>query len=113
MTKHLLTAGQSRLLDLIEELGFGRIEQLSIHDGEPCYDRSPRIVEEIKLGSMAERRPGCTTRGATLKKEFESLFNHLSGLSDGTVDIEIRHGLPFKLVLERCHKELSAGAKSI
>ena len=111
MTRRSLTAGQLRLLEIIEELGFGRIEQLSIHYGEPCYERTTRIVQEIKLGSEPERLPDRNNADLTLKKEFESLFNQLSDLRDDTVDIEVRHGVPFKLVLERCHTELSAEAK--
>jgi hypothetical protein len=36
-----------------------------------------------------------------LKKEFESLFDQLNRLGDAVVDIEVRHSLPFRLVLER------------
>ena len=45
--------------------------------------------------------PNQTDGDLTLKKEFESLFDQLSRLQDGFVDIEVRHSLPFRLVLER------------
>jgi hypothetical protein len=92
-------------------LGFGRIEGLFIHNGEPCYERAHRIVQEIKLGSEPERQdqqPNPSNVDPTLKKEFESLFGQLSQLHDCTVDIEIRHGAPFRLALERCYKDLVA-----
>jgi len=41
-----------------------------------------------------------------LKKEFENLFEQLSRLGNGFVDIEVRHRLPSRLVLERRYKEL-------
>ena len=105
MTRSLLSPGQSQLLLIIEELGFGRVEQLSIHNGEPSYHPPPRIVQEIKLGSETERRPD-PEANLTLKKEFENLFSELVRLGDGVVDIEVRHRVPFRLVLERCHKGL-------
>jgi hypothetical protein len=106
MTKHSLNPGQRLTVEVIEKLSFGRIEQLSIRDGEPYYDRAPRIVQEIKLGSEHEWPSDLLGADLTLKKEFESLFGQLSQLRDGMVDIEVRHGLPFRLVLERRYTEM-------
>jgi hypothetical protein len=101
MTRGSLSPGQRRILAIIEELGFGRIERLSVRSGQPWYDPAPRIVQEIKLGSEPERQPNRNCADLTLKKEFQSLFDQLSQVRDGIVDIEVRHGLPFRLVLER------------
>lgn len=106
MTKSCLNPGQRRTVDIIEALGFGVIERLLIRSGLPCYEPEPRIVQAIKLGSELERRPDRTDADLTLKKEFESLFDQLSQLGDATVDIEIRHSLPFRLVAERRCEEL-------
>jgi hypothetical protein len=102
MTKRSLDPRRFRLVEIIEELVFGRIEKLSIVDGEPSYERAFQIVQEIKLGSLPQRRPDDGDSDLTLKKEFEDLFSELSRLRDGVVDIEVRHATPFKLVLERC-----------
>jgi hypothetical protein len=93
-------------VEIIEVLGFGVIERLVIRGGLPCYEQEPRIVQAIKLDSKPERQTDGGYADLTLKKEFESLFEHLSRLGDATVDIEIRHSLPFRLVLERRYKEL-------
>ena len=106
MTKSSLHPAQKRTLEIIEKLVFGRIEGLSVRDGQPCYDPAPRIVQEIKLGSEPECRPDRSNVDLTLKKEFESLFDQLSRLREGVVDIEVRHSAPFRLVLERRYKEL-------
>ena len=66
-----------------------------------------RIVQEIKLGSEPERRPDRSSADLTLKREFEVLFDQLSHVRDGLVDIEVRHGLPFRLVIERRYKEMA------
>ncbi len=106
MTKSSLNPSQRRTVEIIEALGFGVIERLLIRGGVPCYEPEPRIVQTIKLDSGSERQPDHGYADLTLKKEFESLFDRLSRLGDATVDIEVRHCLPFRLVLERCYKEL-------
>lgn len=107
MTRGSLSAGQRRLLAIIEGLSWGRIEGLSIRDGQPSYDLPPRIVQEIKLGSEPSPRPPDGGAACALKKEFEVLFHQLSALRDGGVDIEIRHSVPFRLVLERRYAEFA------
>ena len=105
MTRSDLNPGEGRTMEIIEALGFGAIERLLIRGGVPCYQPEPRIVQAIKLDSGPEPQPD-RNDDLTLKKEFESLFNHLRRLRDGIVDIEVRHNAPFRLVLERRSEEL-------
>ena len=112
MAKGALNPSQYRTVQIIEKLVFGRIEQLLIQNGEPLYERATRIVQEIKLGSEPERRPDRSSADLTLKKEFESLFNHLTQIRDGIVDIEIRHSIPFKLVLNRSYTEFAVAPEN-
>lgn len=100
MTKSSLNSCQRQTVEIIEALGFGVIEYLSVRGGLPHYEQEPRIVQVIKLDSELAPHPASPAE-CTLKKEFESLFNQLSQLGDSTVDIEVRHGLPVRLVLER------------
>jgi hypothetical protein len=101
MTKSSLNPAQRQTVEIIEALGFGQIERLSIRGGLPCYEPEPRIVQSIKLDSEPHGEPDHGEAELTLKKEFESLFSQLSRLRDAVVDIEVRHSLPFRLVLER------------
>ena len=107
MTKRSLTPGQRQTLEIIEEVGFGLIEGLSIRNGQPCYDHPPRIIQAIKLATRPERRPDCHDVDLTIKKEFQNLFIQLGRLDNGVVDIEVNHSAPFRLVLERSHKEFA------
>jgi hypothetical protein len=106
MNRSSLDPAQLRAMLIIEALGFGVIEGLLIHDGSPCYVPEPFITQEIKLASEPARWSGADCPDLTLKKEFESLFEQLGRLRNGVVDIEVRHGAPFKLVLERRYEEL-------
>jgi hypothetical protein len=104
MTKSSLSPGQRQTVEIIEALGFGVIERLSIRDGLPCYEPEPRIVQAIKLDSVPHAQVDHAEAGLSLKKEFESLFDELSRLCDAVVDVEVRHSLPFRLVMERRSK---------
>src|ERR1700724_3105177 len=106
MTKKSLNPDKRRTAEIIEALRFGVIERLSIRGGLPCYEPEPRIVQAIKLDSEPERQPDRNNAELTLKQEFESLFEQLSRLRDGIVDIEVRHGAPFRLIRECRYKEL-------
>src|SRR5208283_4530506 len=101
MTKFSLSPGQRQTVEIIEALGFGLIEGLSIRAGLPCYESQPRIVQSIKLDSASHARIDHVEADLTLQKEFESLFDQLSRLRDAVVTVEVRHSLPFRLVLER------------
>jgi hypothetical protein len=106
MTKNSLEPNQRRIVGIIEAMGFGVIERLSIRDGLPCYDPEPRIVQTIKLASGPAREPDRSCADLTLKKEFEELFDQLTRLGNAVVDIEVQHSLPFKIVRERRYQEL-------
>jgi hypothetical protein len=101
MTKSSLNPSQRRAVEIIEALGFGVIERLSIRGGLPCFEPEPRIVQAIKLDSAPHGPVDHVEADLTLGKEFESLFDQLSRLRDAVVDVEVRHSLPFRLVLER------------
>jgi hypothetical protein len=101
MTRSSLNPSQRQTVEIIEALGFGTIERLLIRAGLPWYESAPRIVQTIKLDSDPEQQPDGRHTDLTLKREFETLFDQLSRLGDGIVDIEFRHSTPFRLVLDR------------
>jgi hypothetical protein len=107
ITNESLGQSQRRTVEIIETLGFGVLQGLSIRDGQPCFEPAPRIVQSVKLDSDAESRSECANPESALKKQFQVLFRHLNELREGTVDIEVCHGLPFRLVLERPFKEMA------
>lgn len=98
-----LSPAYQSLVQAVQGLNFGRIECLTIRNGEPCYEQPPHIVEEIKLASKLDRQADPSETGFTLKNEFAVLFAHLRHLRDGVVDIEVRHSVPFRLIIDRGH----------
>ena len=108
MSRRALHPSQLDLLNIIEQLGFGRIGGIRIRDGKPWFGQMPEIVQEVKLDSDPEPRNKQCNDDYALKSEFERLFYQLNRLRDGIVDVEVRHSLPFKLAVSRGREELLA-----
>ena len=101
MTKASLSAPRRRLLETMQRLNFGRIEDLEVRNGDPVFNPAPRIVQDIKLGGENGPRPELGAADFVLKSQVAEFFDHLSRLGNGSVEtIEVKHGLPFKLVIE-------------
>jgi hypothetical protein len=100
VTKASLQPVQRRVVELIEALDFGVIEHLRVRRGKPCFDPQPRIIQSIKLDSAKADRPAGDPN-LTLKSEFASLFDRLTSIEEGVVTVEVRHGAPFRLVIEQ------------
>lgn len=101
-TKSSLTAPRRRLLEAMQRLNFGRIEGLEIRNGEPVFQPAPRIIQDIKIGGENGPRPELSIDDFALRSAVVELFNHLSRIGDGTVEsVEVKYGMPFKLVVEQ------------
>lgn len=99
-TRSDLSEPRRQLLDLMRRLQFGSIEALPISNKEPELDRA-RIRRDIKLGSNTIP-PACDSEQFELKRQVVELFEQLEALGNGTVEaLEVRHGLPFRLVLRQ------------
>lgn len=106
MNKTSLDIDQRRIVEIIEALGFGAIERLFIRGGLPRFDPEPCVVQAIKLASGTRWQPNRGHKDLTLKAQFQELFDQLAQLGDAVVTVEVQHGLPFRIVLERHYQEL-------
>jgi hypothetical protein len=107
--KHELSPNQTRLLEVMQTINFGRIEELVIGDGEPVFDPHPRVVHVIKLSGENGRRPEMILKDFALRKEVMDLLEWLSRLDDGSVvNIEVKYGLPFKMEVENRRERRTA-----
>ena len=101
-TKASLSGARKRLLETMQRLNFGRIENLAVRAGEPAFDPAPKIVRDIKIGGENGPRPELDRDDFALKTQVAELFDHLTQLGDGSIAmIEVKHGLPFRLVVEQ------------
>jgi hypothetical protein len=100
-TKATLTPARRRLIELMQEISFGRIENLAVKDGEPDFDSPPQVVREIKFGGENGPRQEMSVEDFALKSQVIEFFAQLDCLGNGTVkSLEIKHGLPFRIILE-------------
>jgi len=101
-TKKTLSRPRRQLLELMQCCGFCRIENLKVRGGEPVFDRTLHVIHEIKLGVENAPRPELKKDDLQLPAQAVGFFDHLNRVGDGQIAIiEVRHGLPFRLLIER------------
>jgi hypothetical protein len=101
VTKAGLSEPRRRLVEMMQQISFGRIDCLAVRGGEPVFDPKPRVIRDIKLGG--ENSPGLESghRDFLLKTQVIELLDYLTEVNDGIVEsIEVKHGLPFRLIVE-------------
>ena len=100
-TKSSLSGSHRRLVELMQRLNFGRIEDLIVRDGEPVFDPAPKVIQKVKIGGENGPRPELSCEDFLLKKQTVQLLEAISDLGEGTVlIIDVKHGLPFAVEIE-------------
>ena len=90
-----MTAAQVRLLQIMRECQFGRIENLPVRDGQPVFDGGVKVVRATRLGGKGLGTKLVSSDEFELKLAVRDLFGELTRLGKGTVvRVEFRHGLP-------------------
>jgi len=88
----------------MQRVNYGRIEGLSVCQGEPVLDPPPRIVREIKFGGDNGPRHEAAKADFEIKAQVRDLFAHLEVMGNGVVPcIEIQRGLPFRMTIEEMY----------
>jgi len=91
----------ARLVELMQDVNFGRIEGLTIRAGTPVLDPPPCALREIKFGGENGPRPEVAKADFVLKAQVCDLFAQLEAMGDGVIRcLEVKHGLPFKMTVE-------------
>jgi hypothetical protein len=97
-----LSPRQTTLLELMQEINFGRIEGLHVRRGEPVLSAGEKVFYDLKIGGDNAQRPELATTDFALRRGVVEFFDHLTRLQDGVLElVEVKHGLPFRLVVER------------
>ena len=101
ISKSCLSDPHRRLIETMQRLNFGRIENLPIRDGAPIFGPGARFIQKVKIGGDNGPRPEAAFDDFLLKKQTVELIETLTDLGDGMVlAIEVKHGLPFALEIE-------------
>jgi hypothetical protein len=101
VTKSALSPSRKTLVQLMQHINFGTIENLAIRNGEPVLDPLPRVIRDVKFRGQNGPRHETDLKDFALKGEVRALFEHLDRLGNGTIErLEVQHGLPFRMQLE-------------
>ena len=99
--KASLTPARQRLLRLLQEVEFGRIENLVLRDGEPLLEMQPRVVRTITFAATGSRNRSRRVEEFELKQQMVEMFRQFDRIGNGVVArIDIKHGLPCFMTVE-------------
>jgi len=94
-TKGRQSPARQQFVLLLQRIGFGTIQDLSIRAGNPVLDPLPRVRTRRKNGGSTPSRPSAATSDFALKREWVDFFRDLDAIGNGTVVlVEVAHGLP-------------------
>src|SRR5687767_12555290 len=83
--KSNLSPPRRRLLELMQSINFGRIENLSVKGGQPILDDSGvRVIREIKFAGENGPRPESSRSDFALKSQVIDLLAQFDRLRDFT-----------------------------
>jgi hypothetical protein len=86
------------LIELMQEVNYGVIEQLEVRRGEPVLQPKPTILRDIALGKDNGPHPAREKDNFELKRPVEELFEVFDRERDIRIDrLIIQAGLPLRL----------------
>jgi hypothetical protein len=93
-----LSPARRRLIEVMQRLNFGRLENLIVANGEPVLDDSVGVVREVKFSGDNAPRQELTRPDFILKAQARELFEQFDALRDFTaLSLTVKHGLPFHM----------------
>lgn len=93
-----LSHSEQTLLQLMQEIHYGRIEGLVVRGGEPVIEPNTKVLKDIKLDLNAKRRPIIIDRDYQDKAQVMEMLRQFRRLGDGVVQLlEVHNGLPFRM----------------
>lgn len=96
-TASALSPARRRLLALLQQVNYGRVEHLVVRGGEPVLDPRPRVVADVKFGGDNAARPEARPADFALKAQHRDLLALLDRLGDGVIPLLVaRDGLPYR-----------------
>lgn len=98
--KSQLSPQRRRLVELMQQINFGRIDRLEIHRGQPMLESPMTIIREYKFGGENGTRSERMREDFCLKRQVSDLMSQFDLIQNGMIDqLEVKHGLPFRMVV--------------
>ena len=100
--KSELSPSRQKLIELMQETHFGRIEGLVVYNGEPVLEPAPRITRDIVFGKDNAVHPARAMTDFILKEQHQQLFRFFDSERSLKIDsLVIQHGLPVRMSLPK------------
>lgn len=99
-TKRSLSPARQRLVELMQDVNFGRIEALHVLDGEPVLDPAPRVLRDFLFGKTNAPNAARPRDDFVLKEQVLELFDHFDRERSATVEsLTVQNGLPVRMTV--------------
>ena len=100
VTKASLTPAKRRLVELMQEINYGRLEGLEVRDREPVLDPPPRVVRQIVFGKDNAPHTARKQDSFALKKSVAELFEVFDRERSFLIlELVIDNGLPIRMTV--------------
>jgi len=97
-----LSPARRRLVEGMQDLGFGRYKHLVVVNGDPLFNPAPRRYQDRRLTGPNRRRQEVQLADFVLKEQVVHLFEEFDALRNGVIAVlEVRDGLPYNMTLEK------------
>lgn len=100
VTKAALTPARKRLVELMQEINYGRIEGLRVQNGEPVFDPLPTVLRLFLFGKDNGPNESRGNDGFALKKKVAELFEVFDRERSLSIqELMIDNGLPVRMTV--------------
>jgi hypothetical protein len=100
VTKAALSPARRRLVELMQEINYGRIERLEVRDGEPVFDPPPTVLRLFLFGKDNGPNASRGNDGFALKKKVAELFEVFDRERSLSIqELMIDNGLPVRMTV--------------
>ena len=100
VSKSDLSGPRRRLVELMQEINYGRIERLEVRDGEPVFDPPPTVLRLFLFGKDNGPNASRGNDGFALKKKVAELFEVFDRERSLSIqELMIDNGLPVRMTV--------------
>lgn len=96
----ILSPARARLVQLMHDLGYGRIADLPVRDGEPVFDPPPVVKRIYQFGKEAGSRTAVDGQNLVLKRKVQDLLEVMDRERSLHIEeLKIEDGLPVAMIV--------------
>jgi len=96
--KASLSCARRRLVELMQQINHGRIQELTVSDGDPVLEPTPEILRIYLFGKDNGPNAALSSEDFVLKKNVTEMFEFFDQEQSFVIDeLVIANGLPVRM----------------